>query len=97
MGAKRFKVIVRGLISGGNWGNGSSAGPSAANLNNSPANRNSNIGGRSALNCKGQMYVRQGALISAELNGLCILSLGLKYGWVIFVSSGIERKGGCYA
>lgn len=36
------------LIRGGNWNNGTNAGPFAVNGNNQPSNSNSNIGFRGA-------------------------------------------------
>ena len=97
MGVKRFITVVCGLIVGANWTNGAASGPFARNLNNAPSNRNANISARGALNQEGQMCSCYGSCSGAELNGLCIQSLGLEYGWVAFASSAIERKGGCYA
>lgn len=97
MGAKRFITTVCGLIVGANWTNGAAAGPFARNLNNAPSNRNSNISARGALNHEGQKFQRHGVGSSAELNGLCIPSLGLEYGWALFASSSVECKQGHYA
>jgi formylglycine-generating enzyme required for sulfatase activity len=44
--------LKRGFIRGGNWNNTSNAGAFNLNLNNSPSNRNNNIGFRCASDYK---------------------------------------------
>jgi hypothetical protein len=46
--------VRRAAIRGGNWNNGANAGRFALNLNNSPLNVNTNIGGRCALSGHGR-------------------------------------------